>query len=146
MQTPVTVVMLLHDTATEADQPVCKVLTGCSWRETRRTSASGDPQRVVHIRLPPAPGYLPYPQWARLPPAEKAVHWTLKRGSKLLCGAVRSLCSAPRRSDFPAVRFKPFHQRSDAQSVPRSANCSGCLPGGGHCVHDSFKKQEKVNP
>ena len=34
MQTPVTVVMLLHDTATEADQPVCKVLTGCSWRET----------------------------------------------------------------------------------------------------------------
>ena len=56
MQTPVTVVMLLHDTATENDQPVCKVLTGCSWREMRRTSASGDPQRVVHIRLPPAPG------------------------------------------------------------------------------------------
>lgn len=94
MQTPVTVVMLLHDTATEADQPVCKVLTGCSWRETRRTSASGDPQRVVHIRLPPAPGYLPYPQWARLPSAEKAAHWTLKRGSKLLCGTVRSLTEA----------------------------------------------------
>ena len=88
MQTPVTVVMLLHDTATEADQPVCKVLTGCSWRETRRTSASGDPQRVVHIRLPPAPGYLPYPQWARLPPAEKAAHWTLKRGSKLLLSLI----------------------------------------------------------
>ena len=94
MQTPVTVVMLLHDAATEADQPVCKVLTGCSWRETRRTSASGDPQRVVHVRLPPAPGYLPYPQWARLPTAEKAAHWTLKRGSKLLCGAVRSLTEA----------------------------------------------------
>ena len=69
MQTPVTVVMLLHDIATETDRPVCKVLTGCSWRETRRTSASGDPQRVVHIRLPPAPGYLPYPQWALLPAA-----------------------------------------------------------------------------
>lgn len=52
------------------------------------------PQRVVHIRLPPAPGYLPYPQWARLTPAEKAAHWTLKRGSKLLCGAVRSLTEA----------------------------------------------------
>ena len=88
MQTPVTVVMLLHDAATEADQPVCKVLTGCSWRETRRTSASGDPQRVVHIRLPPAPGYLPYPQWARLPPAEKAAHWTLKRGGKLLLSLI----------------------------------------------------------
>ena len=60
MQTPVTVVMLLHDIATETDRPVCKVLTGCSWRETRRTSASGDPQR----------------------------------GSKLLCGAVRSLTEA----------------------------------------------------
>ena len=46
MQTPVTVVMLLHDIATETDRPVCKVLTGCSWRETRRTSASGDPQRA----------------------------------------------------------------------------------------------------
>ena len=56
MQTPVTVVMLLHDAATEADQPVCKVLTGCSWRETRRTSASGDPLRGGHVRLPPAPG------------------------------------------------------------------------------------------
>ena len=44
--------------------------------------------------LPPAPGYLPYPQWARLPPAEKAAHWTLKRGSKLLCGTVRSLTEA----------------------------------------------------
>ena len=85
MQTPVTVVMLLHDIATETDRPVCKVLTG---------SASGDPQRVVHTRLPPAPGYLPYPQWARLTPAEKAAHWTLKRGSKLLCGAVRSLTEA----------------------------------------------------
>lgn len=94
MQTPVTVVMLLHDAVTEADQPVCKVFTGCSWRETRRTSAFGDPQRVVHVRLPPAPGYLPYPQWARLPTAEKAAHWTLKRGSKLLCGAVRSLTEA----------------------------------------------------
>ena len=73
MQTPVTVVMLLHDAATEADQPVCKVLTGCSWRETRRTSASGDPQRVVHIRLPPAPGYLPYPQW-RVCPRQKRPH------------------------------------------------------------------------
>lgn len=71
MQTPVTVVMLLHDIATETDRPVCKVLTGCSWRETRRTSASGDPQRVVHIRLPPAPGYLPYPQCGRVCPRQK---------------------------------------------------------------------------
>ena len=69
MQTPVTVVMLLHDAATEADQPGCKVLTGCSWREKLDTSG-GDPQRTVHIRLPPAAGYLPYFQWAKLPPGE----------------------------------------------------------------------------
>ena len=94
MQTPVTVVMLLHDAATEADQPICKVLTGCSWREMRRTSSSGDPQRVVHVRLPPVPGDLPYPQCACRPLAEKAAHWTLKRGGKLICGAVRSLTEA----------------------------------------------------
>ena len=94
MQCSVTVVNLIHDTATETDRPVCHVITGCSWRETRRTSASGDPQRVVHVRLPPAPGYLPYPQWARLTPAEKAAHWTLKRGGKLICGAVRILTEA----------------------------------------------------
>lgn len=51
-------------------------------------------QRTVHIRLPPAAGYLPYFQWAKLPPGEKAAHWTLKRGGKLICGAVRSLTEA----------------------------------------------------
>ena len=43
---------------------------------------------------PPAAGYLPYFQWAKLPPGEKAAHWTLKRGGKLICGAVRSLTEA----------------------------------------------------
>lgn len=91
MQTAVTVVSLIHDTTAETDTPLCKVLTGCSWRETHRTSATGDPERVVHVRLPPAPGYLPYAQWVRFSPTEKAAHWTLKRGGKLIRGAVRSL-------------------------------------------------------
>ena len=80
MQCSVTVVNLIHDTATETDRPVCH--------------AGGDPQRTVHVRLPPAAGYLPYFQWAKLPPGEKAAHWTLKRGGKLICGAVRSLTEA----------------------------------------------------
>ena len=79
MQCSVTVVNLIHDTATETDRPVCHVIPGCSWREKLDTSG-GDPQRTVHIRLPPAAGYLPYFQWAKLPPGEKAAHWTLKRG------------------------------------------------------------------
>ena len=93
MQCTVTVVNLVHDTQTETDRPVCRVLPGCSWRETQDTSGH-DPKRAVHIRLPPAPGYLPYAQWAKLPPAEKAAHWTLKRGGKLIRGAVRSLTEA----------------------------------------------------
>lgn len=41
-------------------------------------------QRVHH-------GYLPYAQWAALPAAEKAKHWTLKRGWKLVQGTVSAL-------------------------------------------------------
>lgn len=93
MQCNVTVVNLIHDTKTETDTPVCRVLRGCSWQETQDTSG-GDPKRVVHIRLPPAKGYLPYAQWAKLTPAEKAAHWTLKRGGKLICGAVQNLTEA----------------------------------------------------
>lgn len=93
MQCNVTVVNLVHDVKTETDTPVCHVLPGCSWRETQ-TTQSGDPQRVVHVRLPPAAGYLPYARWARLPPGEKASYWTLKRGDKLIMGAVRSLTEA----------------------------------------------------
>ena len=90
MQCSVTVINLVHDTKTEADTPICHVLTGCSWREKQDTR-SGDPQRTVHVRLPPAAGFLPYSQWAKLPAAEKAGFWTLKRGGKLILGAVRSL-------------------------------------------------------
>lgn len=93
MQCSVTVVNLIHDTATETDRPICHIIPGCSWREKQDT-AKGDPQRVVHIRLPPLSGYLPYPLWAKLPSEEKAAHWTLKRGGKLICGAVRSLTEA----------------------------------------------------
>ncbi len=93
MQCSVTVVNLVHDTRTEADTPVCKVLAGCSWRETQ-TTQSGDPRRVVHVRLPPAAGFLPYAQWAKLPAAEKAAHWTLKRGDKLVKGTVPRLTEA----------------------------------------------------
>nr|DAP28313.1 MAG TPA: hypothetical protein [Bacteriophage sp.] len=93
MQCSVTVVNLVHDVKAETDTPVCHVLTGCSWRETQSTSG-GDPQRAVHARLPPAAGYLPYAQWARLPPGEKAAHWTLKRGDKLVVGVIRSLTEA----------------------------------------------------
>ena len=90
MQCSVTVVNLVHDVKTETDTPVCHVLPGCSWREKQGTSG-GDPQRAVHVRLPPAAGYLSYAQWARLPPGEKASHWTLKRGGKLIFGAVHTL-------------------------------------------------------
>ena len=92
MQTAVTVVNLIHDTATETDRPVCWVFPGCSWRECRSTSGSGtakDPERTTHIRIPASVctmGYLPYAQWAALPAAEKAKHWTLKRGWKLVQG------------------------------------------------------------
>ena len=95
MQTPVTVVMLLHDAATEADQPVCKVFTGCSWRETRRTSASGTPQRGGAYPPPACAGLSALsPVGASAPRQKNAAHWTLKRGGKLLCGAVRGLTEA----------------------------------------------------
>ena len=93
MQCSVTVVNLVHDAKTETDTPVCHVLPGCSWREKQGTSG-GDPQRVVHVRLTPAAGFLPYAQWTKLPTAEKAAHWTLKRGDKLVVGAIRSLTEA----------------------------------------------------
>lgn len=93
MQCSVTVINLVHDVKTETDTPVCHVLPGCSWREKQGTSG-GDPQRAVHIRLPPASGFLPYAQWTKLPAAEKATHWTLKRGDKLVVGAIRSLTEA----------------------------------------------------
>ena len=35
--------------------------------------------------------YLPYAQWAALSAAEKARHWTLKRGWKVVQGAVPAL-------------------------------------------------------
>ena len=68
MQTAVTVVKLIHDTATETDRPVCWVFSGCSWRECRSASGSGsgtakDPERTTHIRIPASVctmGYLPY--------------------------------------------------------------------------------------
>lgn len=100
MQTAVTVVNLIHDTATETDTPVCWVFAGCSWRECRSTSGSGtakDPERTTHIRIPASvctAGYLPYAQWAALSAAEKAKHWTLKRGWKLVQGAVPALTEA----------------------------------------------------
>lgn len=77
--------------------PVCWVFPGCSWRECRSTSGSGtakDPERTTHIRIPASvctAGYLPYAQWAALSAAEKARHWTLKRGWKLVQGAVPAL-------------------------------------------------------
>ena len=93
MQCSVTVVNLIHDIETETEIPVCKVLPGCSWREKRRVTG-GDPARVVHVRLPPAAGYLLYAQWAKLSPEEKAAHWTLKRGGKLIKGVVSTLTEA----------------------------------------------------
>ena len=82
MQTAVTVVNLIHDTATETDRPVCWVFSGCSWRECRSASGSGsgtakDPERTTHIRIPASVctmGYLPYAQWAALSAAEKTKH------------------------------------------------------------------------
>ena len=100
MNTSVTVVNLIHDTATETDRPVCWVFSGCSWRENRDTSGTGtskDPERTIHIRISASVctlGYLPYVQWAALPAAEKRRHWTLKRGWKLVQGAVPALTEA----------------------------------------------------
>ena len=96
MQTAVTVVNLIHDPATGTDTPVCHVLSGCSWRQRLGTAASGDPVRTVHLRIPAcvAADYLPYPQWAALPVAEKPLHWTLPRGAKLVQGAVSALTAA----------------------------------------------------
>ena len=102
MQCSVTVINLVHDVKTETDTPVCKVLAGCSWREKQGTSG-GDPQRAVHIRLPPATGYLPYAQWAKLPAAEKAAHWTLKRGDKLIKGTV------PRLTETEYIALEKSH-------------------------------------
>ena len=82
---------------TETDRPVCWVFSGCSWRECRSTSGNGtakDPERTTHIRIPASvctAGYLPHAQWAALPAAEKVRHWTLKRGWKLIQGAVPAL-------------------------------------------------------
>ena len=84
MQTAVTVVNLIHDTATETDRPVCWVFSGCSWRECRSASGSGSGSVCTM-------GYLPYAQWAALSAAEKTKHWTLKRGWKLVQGAVPAL-------------------------------------------------------
>lgn len=55
------------------------------------------------LRRPPEGGAYPPPACAGLSalspvgasaPGRKAAHWTLKRGGKLLCGAVRSLTEA----------------------------------------------------
>ena len=76
---------------------MCWPFPACSWRECRSTSGSGtakDPERTTHVRIPAGlctQGYLPYAQWAALPAAEKRRHWTLKRGWKLVQGAVRTL-------------------------------------------------------
>lgn len=94
MQTVVTVINLIHDIQTEQDTPVCWVFPACSWREQRGTASGGDPTRTTHIRIPAGlctAGYLPYNQWAALPAEQKCKHWTLKRGWKLVQGAVKSL-------------------------------------------------------
>ena len=90
MQCPVTVVNLIHDPQSETDLPNCWIIFGCSWRE-RQSTRNGDPERTVHVRIPSAPGYLPYLQWKALPPAEKSMCWTLRRGDKLIQGVVLNL-------------------------------------------------------
>ena len=100
MNTTVTVVNLIHDPKADTDAPKCWVFPACSWREKLDTSGTGtskDPERTIHIRIPASvctAGYLPYAQWAALPAAEKAKHWTLKRGWKLVQGAVPALTEA----------------------------------------------------
>lgn len=97
MQGTVTVVNLIHDPKTDTDTPVCWPFPACSWRERRGSTGSGtarDPEHTIHVRIPMGlctQNYLPYAQWAALPAGEKAGHWTLKNGWKLVQGAVRSL-------------------------------------------------------
>ena len=88
MNTSVTVVNLIHDPKADTDTPKCWVFPACSWREKLDTSGTGtskDPERTIQIRIPASVctlGYLPYVQWAALPAAEKAKHWTLKRAGR----------------------------------------------------------------
>ena len=95
MNTSVTVVNLIHAPKADTDTPKCWVFPACSWRGKLDTSGtSKDPERTIQIRIPASVctlGYLPYVQWAALPAAEKAKHWTLKRGWKVVQGAVQSL-------------------------------------------------------
>ena len=93
MQCSVTVVNLIHDTATEIDRPVCHVSPGEQLAE-KWTPSGGDPSGRCTSGCPLPPGICPISSGQSSRPGEKAAHWTLKRGGKLICGAVRSLTEA----------------------------------------------------
>ena len=51
MQCSVTVVNLIHDTATEIDRPACHVIPGSSWREKLDTSGMDRADRDYYETL-----------------------------------------------------------------------------------------------
>ena len=97
MNTPVTIINLIHDTATDNDTPVCWVFQHATWRETYGSSGNGtakDPATTVHVRIMARvgePPYIPAWQWYTLPADGKEKAWTLKPGWLLLKGAVPQL-------------------------------------------------------
>lgn len=97
MNTPVTIVNLIHDTATNKDTPVCWVFQHATWRETYGSSGNGtvkDPAKTVHVRIMARVGespYLPAYEWYALPAEGKEKAWTLKNGWMIVKGAIPSM-------------------------------------------------------
>ena len=96
MNTPVTIVNLIHDTATDKDTPVCWVFQHATWRETYGSSGNGtvkDPAKTVHVRIMARmgePPYLPAYEWYALPAEAKEKAWTLKNGWMIVILSWRS--------------------------------------------------------
>ncbi len=128
MQTAVTVVNLIHDVTTETDTPMCWVFPGCSCGNAAPPPAPAPP-RTRSAPPHPHPGQrvhhwlLPYAQWAALPAAEKAKHWTLKRGWN--AGAGRGACL-----DRSRVRQTRKKRTCAAQRRLSRTTGSRCCPTG----------------
>lgn len=97
MNTSVTIINLIHDTATDKDTPVCWVFNNATWRETYGTSGNGtvkDPAKTVHVRIMArnrVPPYMPAWAWYQLPADVKQKVWTLKNGWMIVKGAIPSM-------------------------------------------------------
>lgn len=97
MNTPVTLVNIITDSATGKETPICWVFKNASWREKVGSSGNGtakDPAKTVHVRIMAKmgePPYLPAYVWYGLPTEAKEKAWTLKNGWMIIKGAVSSM-------------------------------------------------------